>query len=89
MSPTDWNDGIVGRQLLGFPRSSVTAVAPTADYLSHGPVGDGWYVPSEDRYVTTDFLVTVRLADGREIQLPKSYAWVNRNKTTNTEGCLS
>lgn len=66
-------DKLVGEQLLGFPGSEILKVIPTCDYLTHGPVGDGWYDPAEGRYVTTDFHVLVRLADGREVLIPKSY----------------
>ena len=72
---------IIGKQVLGMPGSEVLEVKPTTDYLVNGPVGDGWYVPEEDRYVTTDFLVTVRLSDGREVTLPKSYRWLARNES--------
>lgn len=71
-----YGEAVVGKQLVGFPGSEVLGVEPTSDYLMNGPVGDGWYVPAEDRYVTTDFLVTVRLEDGREVKIPKSYKWI-------------
>jgi hypothetical protein len=77
-----FGDKIIGKQILGMPGSEVLAVQATADYLVNGPVGDGWYVPEENRYVTTDFLVTVRLGDGREVQLPKSYQWLTRSEAS-------
>lgn len=77
----DWGMGIVGRQPLGFPGAKVTRVEPTADYLTHGPVGDGWLEP-DGRPVTTDFWVHVLLDDERTITLPKSYAWLATNRET-------
>ena len=72
----DYGIGIVGKQPLGMPGATITGVEPTNDYLTHGPIGDGWL--EGDRAVTTDFLVSVTFADGREAKLPKSIAWVVR-----------
>lgn len=88
-SAGNWGDGLIGKQMLGFPGSRITGVEPTSDYLINGPVGDGWYEPSEDRYVTTDFIVHITLEDGREVTIPKSYAWVAKQKGSDAKVTVS
>jgi len=61
------HEDIIGCQPLGFPGARIVKVEPTVDYLVHGPVGDGWYA---------DFIVTVKLEDGRTVEFPKSYDYV-------------
>jgi hypothetical protein len=70
------HEDIIGCQPLGFPGARIVKVEPTVDYLVHGPVGDGWYDSTEKRFVVTDFIVTVKLEDGRTVEFPKSYDYV-------------
>lgn len=66
-----WNEGVAGKQLLGFPGSEITDVRPSASYLTGGP----------DTHRDNDFNVSVRLGDGREVTLAKPWRWLDKQRS--------
>lgn len=76
----DWGEDLVGKQLLGFPGSVITAVEPTIGYLMNGPVKGHYYDDAAGGLVSGDFNIEVLLEDGRTVTIQKSYDWYIKNK---------
>ena len=67
-----WSEGVLGKQYLGFPGSTIIDVEPTETYLMEGP--------SSNIGQTPDFIVTVKKADGTTFTIGKQYAWLQRQQ---------